>query len=194
MRAAIPPARALVLALGPLSLCACSTTAVQSTVPAAAPTAMPSGRAAGYHYECNAPRGHTVSWSKRVSGKAVAISGMIAVRRFRHDPVWEPTADISAILGNREAITLRIEDLSARTLGVLLINSTEPRAEHIVGTLPIYPRPLHFSLEVTSDSLLHVAVGELRASERLDRGQPTGVQLACSTADLYYSNVVISRR
>jgi hypothetical protein len=116
------------------------------------------------------------------------------MERFTNDPNWFSTAGVTLYLQHHRAITVLIEELELGNFGVLLKDSAQPRSEHIVGTTPIYPRPLPFYLELTPDSLLHVAVGEVRGSMRLDGALPTGVQLGCSTARLYFSNVIISAR
>ena len=116
------------------------------------------------------------------------------MERFTNDPNWFSTAAVVLFLQHQRAITVLIEELKLGNFGVLLIDSAQPRSEHIVGTMPIYPKPLPFYLELTPDSLLHIAVGEVRGSMRLDGALPAGVELGCSTARLHFSKVIISTR
>ena len=111
-----------------------------------------------------------------------------------NDPNWFSTAAVVIFLRHQRFITMLIEELKLGNFGVLLIDSAQPRSEHIIGTMPIYPKPLPFYLVLTPDSLLHIAVGEVRGSMRLHGALPTGVELGCSTARLYFSNVIISAR
>lgn len=180
-------------ALLPLALCACATTGSRWNPPTVPALAEPPGHA-GYHYDCNAPLGGSAHWYRPASGKTLAVSGTLQIERFKNEPRFISNAYIDLVLAGGRTVNLTIEDLDKGMLGVLLTDSTKPRAEHIVGTIPIYPRPVPFYLQLTPDSLLHVAVGDVRGSMRLADARPVGVALACWSTRLYYSNVVIATR
>jgi len=185
--------RAPLAALLPLVLCACATPGARWNPPAVPALTPPPGRA-GRHFDCNAPRGGSAHWFRPAPGKSLAISGALQIERFKDDPPRISNAYIDLVLAGGRTVNLTIEDLDKGMLGILLTDSTAPRAEHIVGTIPLYPRPVPFYLQLTADSLLHVAVGDVRGSMQLADARPVGVALACWSTRLYYSNVVVAAR
>ncbi len=184
--------RTLILGAIVLSLCACAGTVPQPAGVAAVPTVVPSDGRPDYNYQCNARRGAYSSWSKSVSGKSAAVSGTILFEKFRHATFSTQTADVGIVLGGKKTITLVLVRNSDTEYVALLIDSTEPSAARIMGSMTIYPRPIPFYFQVTSDSLAHVAIGRIRGSAHIVGPHPTEVLVGCSTSEAYFGNIAIS--
>ncbi len=187
--------RALILVASALNLCACATGA-RSAGAAPVPTVVPSDGHPLYSYECDSRRGGSSTWSRSrsVSGNGVAVSGTMLFEKFKHDPMWAQTAVVGAVLGDKKAITLQLVRNSDTEYVALLIDSTEPSAARIMGSMTIYPKPIHFYLQVTPDSRVRVAIGRIRGSEKVAGPHPRMVQLGCSTSKVHFGDIAIASR
>jgi hypothetical protein len=183
--------RTLILAASALSLCACATGATSAGA-AAVPVVEPTDGHTVYNYECDSRRGGSSTWSRPVSGSGVAVSGTMLFEKFKHDPMWAQTAGVGAVLGDKKTITLELVRNSDTEYVALLIDSTEPSAARIMGSMTIYPKPIHFYMQVTPDSVVHVAIGRIRGSARIAGPHPTIVQLGCSTSKVRFGDVAIA--
>lgn len=188
--------RVLVTVLGLLNLCACATTNAPGQ---AAPDNARAGIAAVspgtvYDFECDVPPGHYSIWSRSVSAKGVAISGTLHFKELRSDRNWVPTATIGIALGRNIGGAVRVEQSSPtdHMLTVVLLDVGASAPKRIVGYLPLDAGLIHFSVQLTPDSVLRFSIAGINGFERFSRTNPVRVQLGCSTADVHFSNVTAS--
>ncbi len=149
-----------------------------------------------YEFECDVPPGHFSYWSRAIEANELVVSGTLQLRELRNDPRWQPLANVTAILRDkREWVALRVTRTSADapTLTVEIQTSSDSQGD-VIGSLPLTPGTVKFSLELTQPSMLNVSVGNVSGSRQLHDVHVTKTVLGCSTADFHFGDVVISEQ
>ncbi len=197
----------VVLAAGALSDCVTQsvpqTTTVQgsnvakneTSVPASKSPSATSKGSALPEFDCDAPPAQvSQSTSTTISGLPFSISGAFQVNELRQDPTWRPTVAVNTDLGDKGHIGLRIARESA-TGPVFIVEMYDTRngdEDNTVGSIQITQGVTHFLFALGADSTLRVSVAGLSGAATLKAAQPVTVYLACSTAKVHFSNLIIS--
>lgn len=163
------------------------------------PPTAPSGTADGnalHDFECDAPAGYYSGPSKTISGLPLSISGEFQVKELKQDPNnWMPVVSVYTDSADDRHIGFRMIRRSATDYAftVEMDDSRSTTEGTVIGSIPVTQGLTHFSFELAADSTMRVRVGSLSGTERLKAVKPVTAELGCSSVDVHFSNVVISR-
>lgn len=148
-----------------------------------------------YDFECDTPAGHFSFWQRTTSGGEITVAGMMTVHEVRKDRKWSAVANIVLTTHTDARRRFGIHVYADRSvsdqlfLSLLKVGGQDPIG---LGFLPRGKDPIPFKLKLDASGLLTASVAGVEASTPLGAFKPEKLELACSTGDFHFSNIVVS--
>ena len=146
------------------------------------------------NFDCDATPGYASSWTTGIRSPDLRVQGTIQFIRLRDHFNWAPGATILLISKSDVRNGLQLSRQSRRSVDLLhaRIVSTDDPTGRTVLTYPWKGSPLPFSLTISSSGEVNVTIGDKAASLKVNGLEQDKLVLACSTAHVKFSDIVIT--